>query len=41
MSPICKRSLRNNEFLDGIPITLIMVISRHYTEKRLEIHKGE
>jgi integrase len=33
MSHTCRRSFCTNEFLDGTPITLIMAISGHKTEK--------
>lgn len=33
MSNTCRRSFCTNEFLDGTPITLIMAISGHKTEK--------
>jgi len=32
-SHTCRRSFCTNEFLDGTPITLVMAISGHKTEK--------
>jgi len=33
MSHTCRRSFCTNEFFDGTPVTLIMAISGHKTEK--------